>query len=37
MKTDKIQIFINSFWLANDQPRIISNTEKKMDREKING
>ena len=29
MKTDKIQIFINLFWLAKDQPRITSNTESK--------
>ena len=28
MKNSKIQISINTFWLAKDQPRIISNTEK---------
>jgi len=28
MKIDKIQISINPFWLAKDQPRIISNTER---------
>ena len=29
MKTDKIRISINPFWLAKDQPRIMSNTESK--------
>ena len=28
METSKIQISIDPFWLAKDQPRIISNTEK---------
>ena len=37
METDKIKIFINPFWLAKDQQRIISNAERQMDREKING
>ena len=29
MKTDKIWISINSFWLVKDQPRITSNTVPK--------
>ena len=37
METDKIQIFINLFWLAKDQSRITSNAERQMDKEKING
>ena len=28
METSKIQISLNPFWLAKDQPKIISNTEK---------
>ena len=30
MKIDKIQIFINPFWLAKDQLRVMSNTESKI-------
>ena len=29
IKTSKIYISINPFWLAKDQPRITSNTESK--------
>ena len=29
METDKIQILINPFWLAKDQPWIMSNTKSK--------
>ena len=37
MESSKIQISINPFWLAKNQSRVISNTEREMDREKING
>ena len=34
MKTGKIRIFINPFWLAKDQPRITSKSKFKIQRDK---